>query len=126
MDAMARKRFRDGGDDMDTSEDPPGDSENRCRVDGLQAAFFAEKGIVKDYARRWDPRMTEQGNAVNVVPFEEMDATISTWAVDLCNKTMGRELGADEERAHGVQSRAGKDSDWKEFKVPEPVTTMKP
>ena len=61
--------------------------EERRRVQDLHLAVSADKEVVKERVRRWDPEMKAHWNATRASPPEGVDAA------DQCQKASGQDCG---------------------------------
>ena len=107
----------------------PVTQEKRCCVVDLRGAFFVDWAVVKEHAKWWDPGMEAHWDAAHASPLGGVDAAISIWAADQCNKPLAQGLAAGEGEMRGALVNAAKERGLaarKRFKFFEPVSAGAP
>ena len=125
MDAVERKRNRNMPDATDASDDLPATRAKRCRVDDLLLASAAEEEVAEEHAKLWGPEIKAHSDATHASLLEGVDAVISAWAADQCNKALRQELSAYGGESHWNAGRTAKDRDiaaWEKFKGFKPFS----
>ena len=106
MDPVERKCNRDMADAMETSAKSPVPQEPRRRVDDLHSDFVVRKEVVKGHAQWLDPEMKAHWVINHATPVEAVDAAISAWTADECQKSLRAEtFGGKGEAAWGLGPR---------------------
>ena len=71
-------------------------------------AFFADAEIVEGHVRLRGPETKVRWDVSHASPVCGVDAVIFSWAADECDKALGQELSAEEEKSHGNFARTAK------------------
>ena len=74
---MERKRPRVARGEMYTPEESIDVGGIRGRADAVPLAFVPERGVAKEHAQWWNPRMGDKWNAADTSALEGVDAAIS-------------------------------------------------
>ena len=99
MDQLARKRPR---------EDPEAESsvaKKRSFLAVLRAALAVDKEVVKSHGQWRDASTKDSRGAPPGAPADGVEAVVSAWAADLCDKTLGKKLSIG---AGGSRLRVGR------------------
>ena len=73
------------------------------------SVFVADKEVAKPHGQCWDSAMGDSLGALPDGPADGVDAAVSAWAADLCNKTLRREPPEGEETKYALLARAAQD-----------------
>ena len=116
-------------DATDSSEDTHVTPEKRRRVEGLHLASCAGAEASKEHAHWWYPDVEARRETTHSCPLEEAHAVISAWTAERCDKGLGQDRSADEEKLYGASVKAPKEREpaaWRRFKILEPVIAATP
>ena len=94
---------------MDTSDNLAMTQKALCRIEDPRPAFVFEKETAKERAQRWGRELKAHWDATEASPLEGADSAISAWAADQCNKALGPEPLAGEEKLHGNLVRSARE-----------------
>ena len=84
---------------------------------------------MKERAQWLDSGTKAHWDAAKAPPLEGVDAAFFVWEAGRCNKTLGQELFADEDKLYEAVAKTAEDREleaWKRFKVFEPVSMGAP
>ena len=94
-------------------------------MDAPLSALVADEGVVGKHSRRRNPELESRVDATLSSAAEGVDAAISAWVAEECNRSLGQELSEDGERLHVAMAPDAKEKELnlrKQFKVSKPHT----
>ena len=100
MDAGDRKRAREIGDNMDTSEDTPATLAKRCLVDDPHLALVAGQTVVKERAQWRGPKIKEPRGANDAPTVGGVDAATPAWTAEGRSRASGQKSEDEERKLH--------------------------
>ena len=82
--------------------------DKRCKRDALRSAFAADKEVVNEHARWWNSELKSQVEASRSSAVGGVEAAISAWVADDCNRVLGQVLSEQEGVARAYLVREAK------------------
>ena len=97
--------------------------DRRYRADASRAALVADMGVVKEHAQCRNPGLKWKVGATQSSVAEGVDAAISAWVADACNRVSGKETSGEGGKLHAGLARDAKVEEldtWRRSEVSEP------
>ena len=118
------KRVREPRNIVEALEGPTFEPEKRPKRDALLASFVQNKNLIKEQAPRWNSQLKPQVGVATSPDVGGMDAALSAWVAYECDRVLGQELSAQDERLFEVEVSQAKCMEleaWRNFKAFCPI-----